>query len=68
MCLAVQIAKQLRALPVLEVGLPTLALVGAPNVGKSSLVQVGGWVQVWCGWVQNYIKHHWCSFNARVTV
>ncbi len=35
-----QIAKKLRTLPVLELDLPTLALVGAPNVGKSSLVQV----------------------------
>lgn len=41
LCLfALQIAKKLRTLPALEVGLPTLALVGAPNVGKSSLVQV----------------------------
>ncbi|KAJ9520108.1 hypothetical protein QJQ45_030036 [Haematococcus lacustris] len=34
------VAKKLRGLPVLDVGLPTLALVGAPNVGKSSLVQL----------------------------
>ena len=44
LCVRVQVAKKLRALPSLEVGLLTLALVGAPNVGKSSLVQVG---QVW---------------------
>jgi nucleolar GTP-binding protein len=36
-----QVAKKLRSLPVLDVSLPTLALVGAPNVGKSSLVKVG---------------------------
>jgi GTP-binding protein EngB required for normal cell division len=35
-----QIAKKLRALPSVETSLPTLALVGAPNVGKSSLVRV----------------------------
>lgn len=34
------IAKQLRKLPVVEPTIPTVALVGAPNVGKSSLVQV----------------------------
>ncbi len=37
---AMQIAKKLRALPSVETSLPTLALVGAPNVGKSSLVRV----------------------------
>ncbi|KAG2422991.1 hypothetical protein HXX76_015662 [Chlamydomonas incerta] len=35
-----EVAKKLRQLPSLDAGLPTLALVGAPNVGKSSLVQV----------------------------
>lgn len=35
----VDIARQLRKLPKLELGVPTIALVGAPNVGKSSLVQ-----------------------------
>ena len=39
-----RVSKRLRALPFVEPGLPTLALVGAPNVGKSSLVQVGGGV------------------------
>eukprot|EP00983_Pelagomonas_calceolata_P028322 887841-Pelagomonas_calceolata.AAC.5 len=34
-----EIAKKLRALPTVETMLPTLALVGAPNVGKSSLVR-----------------------------
>lgn len=34
-----QLAKQLRRLPVVETETPTIALVGAPNVGKSSLVQ-----------------------------
>ncbi|EIE24639.1 P-loop containing nucleoside triphosphate hydrolase protein [Coccomyxa subellipsoidea C-169] len=33
-------AKQLRRLPVVDLMLPTVALVGAPNVGKSSLVQI----------------------------
>ncbi|KAK9909858.1 hypothetical protein WJX75_008488 [Coccomyxa subellipsoidea] len=33
-------AKQLRRLPVVDLTLPTVALVGAPNVGKSSLVQI----------------------------
>lgn len=35
-----RVSRQLRALPFVEPGLPTLALVGAPNVGKSSLVQI----------------------------
>eukprot|EP00798_Chlamydomonas_sp_ICE-L_P021029 gene21029-27898_t len=35
-----EVAKKLRALPSVELRDPTLALVGAPNVGKSSLVQV----------------------------
>jgi nucleolar GTP-binding protein len=35
-----EIAKTLRRLPVAELGTPTVALVGAPNVGKSSLVRV----------------------------
>lgn len=34
------VAKSLRRLPVVETKLPTVALVGAPNVGKSSLVQL----------------------------
>ncbi|GFR45396.1 hypothetical protein Agub_g6679 [Astrephomene gubernaculifera] len=35
-----EVAKQLRSLPSLDPSLPTLALVGAPNVGKSSLVNI----------------------------
>lgn len=35
-----EIAKSLRRLPVVDPGLSTVALVGAPNVGKSSLVQL----------------------------
>ncbi|KAF3796296.1 Nucleolar GTP-binding protein 1 [Nymphaea thermarum] len=35
-----KIAKKLRAMPVVDPGTPTLCLVGAPNVGKSSLVRV----------------------------
>ncbi|CAD7695087.1 unnamed protein product [Ostreobium quekettii] len=35
----VGIAQKLRPLPMLDTAIPTLALVGAPNVGKSSLVQ-----------------------------
>ncbi|KAG1665231.1 hypothetical protein FOA52_011419 [Chlamydomonas sp. UWO 241] len=34
------IARKLRGLPAADVSLPTVALVGAPNVGKSSLVQL----------------------------
>ncbi|CAH9097891.1 unnamed protein product [Cuscuta epithymum] len=34
------IAKTLRAMPVIDLETPTLCLVGAPNVGKSSLVRV----------------------------
>ncbi|KAI9080602.1 hypothetical protein K1719_037463 [Acacia pycnantha] len=34
------IAKTLRAMPVINLETPTLCLVGAPNVGKSSLVRV----------------------------
>lgn len=34
------IAKTLRAMPVIDLDTPTLCLVGAPNVGKSSLVRV----------------------------
>ena len=46
------LSKQLRSLPYVEPQLPTLALVGAPNVGKSSLVQVrarceAGWRLCW---------------------
>ncbi|XP_022980283.1 nucleolar GTP-binding protein 1 isoform X2 [Cucurbita maxima] len=35
-----QIAKTLRAMPVVDLDKPTLCLVGAPNVGKSSLVRI----------------------------
>ena len=35
-----EIAKSLRRLPVVDPSLPIVALVGAPNVGKSSLVQL----------------------------
>lgn len=34
------IAKTLRAMPVVDLETPTLCLVGAPNVGKSSLIRV----------------------------
>uniref|UniRef100_A0A9I9CNJ2 Nucleolar GTP-binding protein 1 n=1 Tax=Cucumis melo TaxID=3656 RepID=A0A9I9CNJ2_CUCME len=34
------IAKTLRAMPVVDLDKPTLCLVGAPNVGKSSLVRI----------------------------
>ncbi|KAK9797438.1 hypothetical protein WJX73_004556 [Symbiochloris irregularis] len=34
-----EVAKQLRRLPTVEVEAPTVVLVGAPNVGKSSLVR-----------------------------
>lgn len=35
-----EVARNLRKLPVVQPELPTMALVGAPNVGKSSLVQL----------------------------
>ncbi|KAK9816846.1 hypothetical protein WJX72_006009 [[Myrmecia] bisecta] len=35
-----EIAKKLRRLPLVDPHVPTVALVGAPNVGKSSLVQL----------------------------
>ncbi|KAK8939148.1 putative tRNA modification GTPase mnmE [Platanthera zijinensis] len=34
------VAKTLRAMPVVDLQIPTLCLVGAPNVGKSSLVRI----------------------------
>jgi hypothetical protein len=37
---APQVSRALRSLPYVDPSLPTLALVGAPNVGKSSLVRV----------------------------
>mmetsp|Transcript_29322 Transcript_29322/g.59983 ORF Transcript_29322/g.59983 Transcript_29322/m.59983 type:complete len:472 (+) Transcript_29322:34-1449(+) len=35
----VEIAKALRGVPVIELDVPTVVLVGAPNVGKSSLIR-----------------------------
>lgn len=48
-----EVAKALRALPQVEYDVPTLALVGAPNVGKSSLVKIlsSGTPEV--SWAQN---------------
>lgn len=40
MCWFMQVSRSLRTLPYVEPTLPTLALVGAPNVGKSSLVRL----------------------------
>jgi hypothetical protein len=39
-CFWLQVSRSLRTLPYVEPTLPTLALVGAPNVGKSSLVRL----------------------------
>ncbi|TVU42921.1 hypothetical protein EJB05_09346 [Eragrostis curvula] len=36
----VNVAKALRSMPVVDLHIPTLCLVGSPNVGKSSLVRV----------------------------
>ena len=35
-----EVSRKLRSLPLVNVALPTVALVGAPNVGKSSLVKL----------------------------
>lgn len=35
----VELQKELRKIPVVELGTPTVVLVGAPNVGKSSIVR-----------------------------
>ena len=35
----VEIQKDLRRIPVIELNLPTVVLVGSPNVGKSSIVR-----------------------------
>lgn len=37
---SVEILQVLRAMPVVDLDMPTLCLVGAPNVGKSSLVRI----------------------------
>ncbi|KAJ1267384.1 hypothetical protein BS78_07G052200 [Paspalum vaginatum] len=36
----VDVAKALRSMPVVDLHIPTLCLVGSPNVGKSSLVRI----------------------------
>ncbi|KAL6658978.1 hypothetical protein ACP70R_003018 [Stipagrostis hirtigluma subsp. patula] len=36
----VNVAKALRSMPVVDLDIPTLCLVGSPNVGKSSLVRI----------------------------
>nr|CAB3482227.1 unnamed protein product [Digitaria exilis] len=36
----VNVAKALRSMPVVDLHIPTLCLVGSPNVGKSSLVRI----------------------------
>ena len=36
----VELQKDLRRIPVVELETPTVVLVGAPNVGKSSIVRV----------------------------
>jgi nucleolar GTP-binding protein len=35
----IEVQKALRKLPIVQLGLPTVVLVGAPNVGKSSIVR-----------------------------
>ena len=35
-----QIQRQLRGIPIVNLQVPTVVLVGAPNVGKSSIVRV----------------------------
>ena len=53
----VALAKALRALPVAEPRTPTLVLVGAPNVGKSSLVR-----GLSSGKVAKWQSGHFCQF------
>src|SRR5690242_3501892 len=35
----IDIQKQLRGIPIVQLHIPTIVLVGAPNVGKSSIVR-----------------------------
>ena len=35
----IDVQKSLRKIPIVELGTPTVVLVGAPNVGKSSIVR-----------------------------